>query len=431
MKGSMCSLFVVGALAHHAFAQPAPAPTPDDLSKAADAAAEIAAVPAAPLKTSSDDIDLSSMGLDPAGSAFDDKLNVYGYADIAYRGSHAYRHTDIFPDQHGFAFGNLNIYAAKNLTPKARALAEVQYTFLPNGTAGAGGTTIDTTVADPANDQIPTKWGGVVIQRAYLEYDVTEYLTIRAGHWLTPYGIWNTDHGSPVIITVSRPYIIDAGLFPEHQTGLDLFGSRHVSDFKLSYHVTVSNGRSETEAQIDRDNKLAFGGRLEAETSWGLRIGGSYYRGRYTGLAAMPGAAPHSYREESYGGDAQFDHDGLHVQGEVATRRRHYTSVMDAGVDTGGTATTTDISDTGFYILGGYRFNLLWNVMPFSYYQYYKASNESIFSSVNVEALGLNFRPTGSMVFKLQVQRGKLADGVGFVAGTIQYTYLTQAAWVF
>lgn len=430
MKCLMCSLLVVGVLAHRASAQPAPAPTSpsDDPSKATT---DADAVSAEPLQASSDDIDLSSLGLDPGGSAFDDKLNVYGYADIAYRYGRALRHRDFIADAKGFSLGNANVYFAKNLTPEARSLLEVQFTFLPNGTRGASGY-VNTTVLDPGNYNIPTKWGGIVIRRAYLEYDVTEYLTIRAGHWLTPYGIWNTDHGSPVIIAVTRPYIIDAGFFPEHQTGLDLFGSRHVGDFKLSYHATLTNGRSETEAQVDSDRKAAFGGRLEVDTPWGVRVGGSYYRGRYTGLPpATPGAVAPTYLEQSYGADAQFDFAGLHLQGEFASQNRHYATLAQAKAATGGAATTPDTNDLGFYVLGGYRFNYLWSVMPFSYFQYFKRADHTYLTSTTTAAVGLNFRPTANIVFKLQGQRAKFAEGDGLLQGTITYDLYAQAAWVF
>src|SRR5439155_19746980 len=133
------------------------------------------------------------------------------------------------------------LYLAKSLIRKARALAEVRFTFLPNGSINPDGSIVNTTATDVTNVNRPVQWGGIVIERAYLEYDLGDHLTIRAGRWLTPYGIWNIDHGSPVIIATSRPYIIGEQFFPEHQTGLDAFGSHHQDGFKLNYHLTASN----------------------------------------------------------------------------------------------------------------------------------------------------------------------------------------------
>lgn len=447
MNRSIVLMLLVAAVVQPALAQPAPvepgpagpepkpaAASPDDLSKAADAASELAGVPAAAPgpKASSDDIDLSSLGLDPSANAFDDKLNIYGYLDLAYKAQHWFRPPLIQQqDERGFSTGNINLYLAKNASPKARLLVEVQFSFLPNGAPNADGSFASTNVIDPANDNIATRWGSIVIQRAYLEYDLAEHLTLRAGHWLTPYGIWNTDHGSPVILPTSRPYIIDQELFPQHQTGFELFGSHTASNFKLNYHATMSNGRGDTEAQLDLDKKLAFGGRLELETPWGVKAGASYYRGRYTGLPAAPGAAPPTYREEAYGGDAQFDHAGLHLQSELSVRVRHYGTAEAAAIATSEPTSSADPSDFGFYVLAGYRFDMLWNVMPFGYYQYYRAADHALYETINSQTAGLNFRPSGGMVFKLQGTRGRVGDGGGLLAGILIYQFAAQAAWVF
>src|SRR6185295_16155697 len=96
------------------------APGSGDLEKAADAAADIAAVTAAPPatgKASSDDIDLASLGLDPSAAAFDDKLNIYGFADVSYYAQHFVQPLPtIAQDTRTFEIGNLNLYLAKNLT---------------------------------------------------------------------------------------------------------------------------------------------------------------------------------------------------------------------------------------------------------------------------------------------------------------------------
>jgi hypothetical protein len=449
MKRSITTMLLIGALAHGAFAEaddnapggddeqlpsdPASA-QPGDLARAADAIAEVAAVtpsvstPSMP-SASSNDIDLSSLGLDPGG--FDDKLNIYGFADFNYTGIHWVREAPptTQKDTHGFLVGKLNVYLAKNLTPRARTLVEVKFSFMPNASQNSDGGYISTLALDASNLNRPTTWGSTVIERAYIEYDVTDYLTIRAGHWLTPYGIWNTDHGSPVVINVLPPYIIGELFFPEHQTGLELFGRLDAGRFQIEYHLTASNGRGAAEAQLDLDNELAYGARVALETPWGLKIGGSYYRGKYTGFPASTGALPDTYREADYGVDLQYRNGGLLVQSEAIARERHY-SVGARAVSGSGFA--ADGRDLGFYVQAGYRFDVLGNVMPFAMYQDYKPADYPYFNRVKDVQIGLNFRPSPNLVYKLEVARARVPDDdPKLLAGMKDYLYFAQAAWVF
>jgi hypothetical protein len=451
-------LVILAASTGPAFAQAtaptAPAPTggatdggatdggADDLARAADATAEVASVPpvaaGAAAKAAADDIDLSALGLDPAAASFDDKLNIYGFADFGYNGYHFPKaYPPVLPDadMRTFFVGNLNLYLAKNLAPRARSLAEVRFTFLPNASTNPDQSFVSTTATDVTDYSRTVQWGGIIIERAHVEYDVTEYLTIRGGHWLTPYGIWNTDHGSPVIIATIRPYVIGAQIFPEHQTGLDVFGSRTERGFKLGYHATMSNGRGGAEAQVDFDSKLAFGGRLELETPWGLRLGGSVYRGRYTALATTAGVPPETYLEAVYGADLQFDRGPLHVQTEYISRDRHYEDGHRQLTVTG-SGYNADGRELGYYVLAGYRFDQLWNVMPYAYYQQYRPFDAfgTGFSGVKSLDGGLNFRPSPAMVLKLQLNYARTPTGssaTGLLDRITIIQYGAQASWVF
>ena len=440
---STLTALVLGGLAAPAFAQPTPAPSSpaDDLAKAADATAEVAnlppADPAAPAaaapatKASSDDIDLSSLGLDPASTAtsFDDKLNIYGFADISYSGLHWGKAVPtIEQDSRSFVVGNLNLYLSKNLTPKVRALAEVRFSYLPNGAANPDGTTFSAYAVDVTNSSRLAQWGSSVIERLYVEYDLTDHLTIRAGHWLTPYGIWNIDHGSPAIIAVARPYIIGEQFFPEHQTGLQLFGNHLFGSYKLNYFLTASNGRGADEAQQDLDTNVALGGRLELEAPQGVKLGVSYYEGRYTGFAPAMGAAKPTYREMAYSADALYDHGGLRLQGEISARDKHF---EDGARTASAAGFTSDGRDFGFYVLAGYRTTQLWNVMPYTYYEHYRPQERPYFSGVDDFTVGLNFRPASSFVAKLQYTYAAFADGPELLAGTSLTIYAAQAAWMF
>ncbi|HEY0476563.1 MAG TPA: hypothetical protein VGD37_03515 [Kofleriaceae bacterium] len=402
---------------------------PEDLARAADVTADIASLPAgAGTKPSSDDIDLSALGLDPASASIDDKLNLYGFADFGFNTQHWSEDRPYLDRVRSFMFGNLNLYMAKSLTPKIRSLAEVRFSFLPNAQKNPDGTYVDTTVQDVSQFGRSVQWGGIVIERAYLEYDVTDHLTIRAGHWLTPYGIWNIDHGSPVIIPTTRPYIIGEQFFPEHQTGLELFGSHTQQGFKLDYHVTVSNGRGPSEAQEDRDRKLAFGGRLELETPWGVRLGSSYYRGRYTGNPQTAGAMPETYLEAAYGADVLFDRGPLHIQAEAMVRERHYPLGFRT---TSGAGFAADGRDLGYYAIIGYRFDQLWNVMPFFYHEDYRPSGHGFFERVDGYSAGLNFRPSASTVFKVMGSYVAIPAGQGLLQDLTLRMYTAQASWVF
>jgi hypothetical protein len=405
-------------------------PSVDDLLQAADATAEVAAVPAPASSTdaaapapapASPDIDLGSLGLDPEAS-FDDKLNLYGFADVGHMALHWSRDLGFTPqNSRSFFVGNLNLYVAKNITQRARALAEVRFTFLPNGHRNADGTYISTTADDVTNATRPTQWGGIMIERAHVEYDLTEHLTIRAGRWLTPYGIWNTDHGSPTIIAISRPFIIGEEFLPEHQTGLQLFGSHHQGDFKVTYHATASNGRGGTEAVDDRDNAIALGGSVQVETPWGLKAGASYYRGRYTALPESTAMPAETYREAAYAADAQLVLGGLHLQAELIMRDRHY----DPGERmASGVGFAPDSRLIGTYVLAGYRFNRLWNVMPFAYVEFYDPAGSD-------QHIGLNFRPAAPLVLKLQATRVAIEEGESVTSGARLFVYGAQASWMF
>ena len=438
MNRLVALLLAVPALAH---AQPAadetppPAPAPAaEAAPAADPAPAVApepvpvAAPAAPAAESASDADLAALGLDPNAAAFDDKLNIYGFADMTYQLTHFRREILGAPSSYGFAAGNLNLYLSKNLAEHWRTLAEVRFLYLPNGgDDGAGHTTL-TTINDPTNFDRPLTWGGIAIQRAYIEYEVNQYLTIRAGRFLTPYGIWNTDHGSPVIIAPYRPYIIGEQHFPEQQTGIELYGKKLIGEYEVGYHATISNGRSPVDSVADPDGKPAFGGRLEFEAPWAgtLKLGASGYMGRYTGVVDT-GVTPPSYMEQSYGVDAQWDHGGLRVQAELIGNDHHYS---DGARATSAKGFIPDGRQWGGYALAGYRFDHHWNAMPFAIAEYIKPIDNTLYDQISGYSGGINLRPNANVVLKLMYTYA-MSRGTGLLGNTNIDVFTSQIAWVF
>jgi hypothetical protein len=427
---------------------PAPAPTPDaepapppaeaadaDMAAAADATADVAAMPAdeaAPPAEAppGDDIDLASLGLDPEGSAFDDKLNIYGFADVGWAWTVFTEDSPFLADSREFAFGNLNLYFAKNLLPKWRAMAEVRFLFAPNGSQNADGSYTSGTAQDPGNFNRPIQWGGVSIERGYVEYDAHELVTIRAGRFLTPYGIWNIDHGSPAIIATIRPYVIGEQYFPERQTGIEVFGAKYLGEIRVGYHATASNGRGNTDAFEDRDLKMAFGGRLTLDLpiAGSIKIGGSIYGGRASFLPPNVMTPAVEYDELSYGVDAQWDLGGLHVQGEFIGRERDYVEGHGSADPFG---RVTEGRDIGFYGLVGYRTQRFWNVMPYAFFERNSPLDTSLYVHLTAANAGLNFRPGPSLVLKVNAGHAWFSDQGGLLGGNGINIVSTQAAWMF
>jgi hypothetical protein len=402
-----------------------PSPPASDLD--AKAAAEAAAMQndATTVAAAGDDVEHS-------------RLSLYGFADFSYQqlinvaGS---------TDTTSFAVGNLNLYMASELGDNWRSLIEVRFMYLPNGAAAPGsgifGQRIDTTISDSTDFGRPLQWGGIQIERAWLERTFHKLLTVRVGHWLTPYGIWNVDHGSPVVIPVSRPFIIGEALFPQSQTGVEVYGAADVHTFQLGYHLTLSNGRGPVSTIQDLDNNKAVGGRLfvRDDSPFGtVTLGGSFYRGRYTNSHFDIGAMgpmtviDAQYDELSLSADLKWQWDGLLVQGEAIENEAAF-------VNGGRTVSTVpgvppsfdaDYRRWGAYGLAGYRFGFL-GVMPFGTLGYYKEGSPSQIPKVWDYTLGLNVRPTPRVVLKLQWTFAHL-----YLSPPVDLKIVTfQSAWSF
>lgn len=376
------------------------------------------------------------------------RVHVYGFTDFAFAVPLNDAAKQLVMPSSTFLVGHFNVYMGAEFGSGWRSLSEVRFMYLPNGVdwtsrfkvGGAptevlrpGGSRTDTTVTDPSQAaiQAPIRWGAIDIQRAWLEYTQNEYLTIRAGQFLTPYGIWNVDHGSPVLIGVHMPLVSAAVLFPERQTGLELYGSAYLGQLELGYHLTVSNGRGPIDTYRDLDANKAIGGRLFASTDallGTLTIGTSAYRGKYTDLVPETVAATVriQYDEFSLAGDVKWQWHGLLAQGEALMNDVAYLQGRPRYVlshDDQSPKYQPDFRSWGAYGLVGYRIPWL-NVMP-----YVAAERYSGIYKYRSYWGGLNVRPIAPVVVKAQYSYLKADDGANL--GDEVHLFETQAAWSF
>lgn len=130
--------------------------------------------------------------------------------------------------------------------------------------------------------------GAVVVdsERLQIGYVLNNNLTVHAGRFHTPIGIWNTSyhHGAQIQTSVYKPRFIDfedkVGVIPTHTVGLLFTGAAPVGSDKIGYDLTIANGSKimlaagdalgteetwttgDMQMGGDMDNGVALGGRL-------------------------------------------------------------------------------------------------------------------------------------------------------------------------
>jgi len=419
----------------------------------------LAAVPAAPppVAPSASDGQPLALEQDDAGpletSAAGSAIKIYGFGDFGYRQLFVPKNSPwllFLNRQPSFFVGNLNLYFDAQLASRWRALAEFRFTYLPQGAPDTSLSTnevrrYDASYADYTDYTRSHGVGGIMIERATLEYSASSWLTVSAGQWLTPYGIWNVDHGSPVIIGVSAPFVIGAQLLPKSQVGLLAQGSATLSrDLELGYALGVSNGRSDQVPYEDLDGNKAVTARLSL-TYRGLgelTLGGSLYTGRvtkgYSELYLLNGSpksrldVSEQYDEISYATDLKWLWRDLHLQTEWIMNDRRYTDRGRPRGPNGGLR--PDKRNFGGYALIGYRTPLL-GIMPYLKAEYSpepQSQSIGVADQVVLFTGGLNFRPEARVVLKAEYSYGYFpgADPKGFAGNDIKGLDM-QAAWAF
>lgn len=352
-------------------------------------------------------------------------LGFYGFADFSVQ-RYLFKGFDGYPPS--FSVGRLNLYFGGELGDNWRTLTEVRFSYLPNGSLPngadpfAGAAPTNTTVPDYVDYDRPRRYGSIMIERAYIEKTLDTWLTIQAGHFLTPYGIWNVDHGSPVILGVTRPYAVGESLFPESQTGFMVHGSQPIGAANVGYALTLTNGRGPFDTTKDLDKNKAVGWRLRGnyDSDIGLfSIGYSGYRGDYTEGVQTWNITPAggfeasirkdvSYAELGTAFDFKWELGGALLQSEfimqqvkqksTQLRYQEATPFAPAGL-------LPDYRRIGVYGIAAYRIDSLLGLTPWIGTEYYDTGRQpGSFFSEGVQELyaGLNLRPTPRVVLKTQ-----------------------------
>jgi len=173
--------------------------------------------------------------------------------------------------------------------------------------------------------------GNQALEYGFVEYTVKDWLKLRAGKMLTPFGIYNEFHtAKPAFLSVKEAPALNKTeravrgglrLYPRWGSGLAAHGDVALGNNDLTYDVLVANGVQPSDLNVsgdDDDNpfehdtngakSLAFRVRFEPNES--LRLGYSFYHESAKDLGIQ--------KEQSHGLELEWSLKNFRLQAEMA-----------------------------------------------------------------------------------------------------------------
>lgn len=193
----------------------------------------------------------------PAHAVAWEDVHFHGYVDFLYKQNTKAEAPDEpsapDPTNGAFDFRHLTFLADIRVMPELWIKTNVEFDHTPDTELG---------------------YGGIIMEYGFAEYVVKDWLKLRAGKSLTPYGIFNEIHdASPTYLSVDIPEFIykaekkgGFALIPKWVTGLSTMGFTTPCDgCEFDYVVYVANGESVgvNEGQYDSNHNKAVGGRAQ------------------------------------------------------------------------------------------------------------------------------------------------------------------------
>jgi hypothetical protein len=360
-------------------------------------------------------------------------LRFYGFADMGFRvirpdSGSALRNLIDVPNQ--FALGNANLYIDAQPTARVRSLMEIRFTTYPGGTyAGTSAVPTNTSIMDvnSSTGRNRVQWSGIVLERAQLEYKQSDALALTVGYFLTPYGIWNVDHGTPTLISLALPSFFASEYFPTHSLGAQLSGSTANDNVELGYRAYVTNGRSPVQGDIDKNKN--FGGRLYMTFAGDspLTIGVSGFTGTYREVTKdlnvnrnppMEDKTTVESKEWGLAADVSWDSKPFRLRAEwVCNKTKYETGKRPVAI--GGFA--PDEFQWNAYTILAYQLPF-WYLEPYIYAEYLKKDanlfNQLLSRGASTGSVGVNVNFSPVVKLKTQYFRVNFYDkDDGHIAG--------------
>lgn len=371
-------------------------------------------------------------------SMFDDQevdedqrgIDIYGFFDVAFVKTLAHKGSlmeGLTNRESTFVLQNTNLYFSSRMSDSLSAITELRFTFRPHGNeqqfefpaAGLAYERIDTEVDDQLSNE-HFRLGGVSIERAHLTWQPRDYFGLIAGYYLTPYGIWNEEHGSPVRTSIRPPHMSVARVVPQAQLGIAVKGRFFpAARTYFDYGITLSNGRGPMDTVMDLDENKALGLKLKLiyeGKKFRLSAGGYGYMGDYTDIKryvksvtpefSVGQEVTESYSEYIGAFDLLLEAGDFRFQGEYVWRLTQY-DIRVPRPQMEGPGYKPDYLAYGGYGMLSYTLPLEhllgeMKLAPYVSLEFSEQDETIDLFSILISVVGLNFKPSAYVVLKLE-----------------------------
>jgi hypothetical protein len=168
------------------------------------------------------------------------------------------------------------------VSPKVSAFTHVEFDH------GANINTPPCNTGQTGCSSFGTNGGDIVVENAFIKYVSSDALQFRFGRMLTPFGYYNEIHdATPAIISIAIPAAINRmrerggnSMFPQWNTGMDMFGTVLLNSSPMEYSIYVGNGENPVgwnDSQVDANANKALGGRVSYQLTEGIQVGASVF----------------------------------------------------------------------------------------------------------------------------------------------------------
>ncbi|MDA0745283.1 MAG: hypothetical protein O2954_02120 [bacterium] len=246
--------------------------------------------------------------------------------------------------------------------------------------------------------------GEIKLEYAVMDFSLHEAFAFRGGVILSPLGVFNLLHDSPLNDLTERP-TVSRQLIPStlSESGMGFFGTFYPSDLSVAtYEIYLVNGFNDGvidgsgrlrirggrgSQKQDNNNNKALVGRFGISPRLGLNLGASLHTGAYDNAG--------DHRLTILATDAKFTRGPFEIQGEYARAFANHATGATAAETQQGAYAQTNLHFGHDALLKGSIFT---GVARWDWVDY---DTDQTGDSETGLTLGLNFRPVEDAVFKL------------------------------